>query len=302
MMTIKMDVKHAAVSAGFQGPVRLPCLRNTDSLVNHYRVPMKFFQPFALAAACCAMTAAADGPGIVPLTRAHAHNDYLHQRPLVDALSHGFRSVEADVWLTNGVLLVAHDFDRTSPERTLQKLYLDPLRAFVRTNAAGRGAPSITLLIDVKSDAETTWAALREVLPGYADILARFESNRIETNAVMAIISGNRAEATMRADKIRFAALDGRLPDLETNRSLALVPLISDNWTKQFQWRGQGPLPEEERTKLRALVQRTHAQGRRLRLWAAPDNPGGWKELFDAGVDLLNTDKLAELSEFLRKQ
>lgn len=219
---------------------------------------------------------------------------------MADALEHGFWSVEADVWLTNGVLFVAHDFDKTSKERTLQKLYLDPLRAFVKTNSVVRGAPPLTLLIDVKSEAETTYAALRAVLKGYADILTRFESNRIQTNAVIVIISGNRAEATMRGEAVRFAALDGRLPDLDANPPVALVPLISDNWTKQFQWRGAGELPEQERVRLRDVVRRTHAQGRRLRLWAAPDNVAGWKELSEAGVDLLNTDRLTEMQMFLR--
>ena len=237
-----------------------------------------------------------------PLWRAHAHNDYLHARPLADALAHGFRSVEADIWLTNGALLVAHDFRDTSPEKTLAALYLDPLRAFVRTNAAKGGGQPLTLLIDVKSDAEKTYAVLREVLRGYADILTRFESNAIHTNAVMVIISGARAEATMRAEPVRFAALDGREPDLGKNPSPALVPLVSDNWTKHFQWRGAGPMPEDERSKLRALVRRAHEQGRRLRLWAAPDHPAGWKELSEAGVDLLNTDRLADLENFLRAQ
>ena len=49
-------------------------------------------------------------------------------------------------------------------------------------------------------------------------------------------------------------------------------------------------------------VQRAHSQGRRLRLWAAPDNPGGWTELHDAGVDLFNTDHLAEMETFLGKR
>ena len=239
---------------------------------------------------------------LVPLPQAHSHNDYLHAHPLADALSHGFWSVEADVWLTNGALLVAHDFDKTSPEKTLKKLYLDPLRAFVKTNPAVRGAPPLTLLIDVKSEAESTWAALRDVLKNYADILTRFESNRIETNTVIAIISGNRAEVTMAGEQVRFAALDGRLPDLDRNPPIALVPLVSDNWTKQFQWRGAGPLPDDERAKLRATVQRAHAQGRRLRLWAAPDNLNGWRELRAAGVDLLNTDHLRELESFLRAE
>lgn len=237
-----------------------------------------------------------------PLWRAHAHNDYRHARPLADALAHGFRSVEADIWLTNGALLVAHDFQDVSPEKTLEALYLDPLRAFSRANPRTGRTPPLTLLIDVKSDAEKTYAVLREVLRRYADILTRFETNTIHTNAVMVIISGARAEAVMRAEPVRFAALDGRAPDLEKNPPPALVPLVSDNWTKYFQWRGVGMMPGEERTKLQQLVTRTHAQGRRLRLWAAPDNEAGWRELFEAGVDLLNTDKLADLERFLHAQ
>ena len=253
--------------------------------------------------AVCGLTGLAAGsapsPAPAPLWRAHAHNDYRHARPLADALAHGFRSVEADIWLTNGVLLVAHDFRDTSPAKTLAALYLDPLRAFVRTHSQPRGAHPLTLLIDVKSDAEKTYAVLRDVLRDYADILTRFESNTIHTNAVMVIISGARAEAVMRAEPVRFAAVDGRGPDLDANPPVALVPLVSDNWTKYFQWRGVGPMPGEEREKLRQLVRRTHAQGRRLRLWAAPDHEAGWKELFEAGVDLVNTDKLAELERFL---
>jgi hypothetical protein len=156
------------------------------------------------------------------------------------------------------------------------------------------------LLIDVKSAAGPTYAALRDVLTNYADILTRFESNVIHTNAVMVIISGERAPSVMASEPSRFAAVDGRLPDLATNPPVALVPLISDNWTKQFKWRGMGLMPEDERTKLRELVQQTHVQGRRLRLWAAPDNESGWKELYEAGVDLLNTDHLAEMEKFLR--
>jgi glycerophosphoryl diester phosphodiesterase len=241
----------------------------------------------------------AQSPAPAPLWRAHAHNDYRHARPLADALAHGFRSVEADIWLSNGVLLVAHDFRDTSPEKTLAVLYLDPLRAFFRTNV-WKGGPALTLLIDVKSDAEKTYAVLRDQLRGYADILTRFETNTMHTNAVIVIISGARAEAVLRAEPVRFAALDGREPDLEKNPPVALVPLVSDNWTKHFQWRGTGPMPEAEREKLRQLTRRAHAQGRRLRLWAAPDHEAGWKELFEAGADLVNTDKLAELERFLR--
>ncbi|MBI5384063.1 MAG: hypothetical protein HZA90_05190 [Verrucomicrobia bacterium] len=236
-----------------------------------------------------------------PLPLAHSHNDYEHARPLLDALDHGFCSVEADVWLVEGRLLVAHDRWAVKPERTLQSLYLDPLRERIQRHggAVYRGGPPCLLLIDVKSDAEATYGALREVLLGYTNILTWFTAVSTTTNALTVVLSGNRAVGLLAAETVRYAALDGRLPDLETEVSPHLMPLVSDNWTKVFTWRGQGPFPEAERSKLRAIVRRGHEQGRRLRFWAAPDHPAGWQELRDAGADLLNTDHHAGLREFL---
>jgi hypothetical protein len=238
----------------------------------------------------------------VPLRRAHAHNDYQHTRPLADALEHGFCSIEADIWLVDGELRVAHDLAEARPTRTLQKLYLDPLRQRVRANGGRvfRGGPPCTLLVDVKSDATNTYQVLRLVLRRYEDILTRFEHNRTVTNAVTVILSGNRARELMASEKRRWAAYDGRLPDLELGASPHFIPWISDNWTLHFRWKtGDGLFPEEERLKLRQLVDRVHAQGRSLRLWGAPDTPAGWQVLAEAGVDFINTDDLPGLAAFL---
>src|SRR6266568_639216 len=84
-----------------------------------------------------------------PLIHAHAHNDYEHKRPLFDALDQGFCSVEADIYLVDGELLVAHDRAKVRPERTLQALYLDPLADRVRRNGGRvyRDGPPVVLLI-----------------------------------------------------------------------------------------------------------------------------------------------------------
>src|SRR5690606_7390192 len=75
-----------------------------------------------------------------PLPGAHAHNDYEHARPLLDALEHGFCGIEADIHLRNGELLVGHDPEDLAPERTLEKLYLRPLNDLVKENG-GRVYP-----------------------------------------------------------------------------------------------------------------------------------------------------------------
>src|SRR6516164_9823035 len=137
---------------------------------------------------------AATGP-VVPLIHAHAHNDYEHERPLFDALDHGFCSVEADVFLQKDQLLVGHEAKDLQPERTLEKLYLDSLRVRVRVNHGRvyRDGPTIYLLIDVKTEAKATYKALDKVLARYADILSIVDHGRFEQKAVTAVISGNRA-------------------------------------------------------------------------------------------------------------
>lgn len=58
-------------------------------------------------------------------------------------------------------------------------------------------------------------------------------------------------------------------------------------------------MPAAEQQKLRDLVARAHAQGRMVRFWGSPDCEPLWRAQFEAGVDLINTDKLAALAAFL---
>lgn len=243
----------------------------------------------------------ADEARVVPLPNAHAHNDYEHQRPLLDALDHGFCSVEADIHLVNGELLVAHDRLRVKAERTLQALYLDPLRKRVRENGGKvyKNGPEFTLLIDVKSNAEGTYAVLREVLKQYSDILTEFHPDRTRTKAVTVIISGDRAIQTMAAEQVRYAGVDGRLSDLEGKINRNLMPLVSESWFGNFGWFGAGPIPEKDRKRLEEVARKAHENKVRLRFWATPDNPVFWRTLREKGVDLLNSDNLAKLQEFL---
>lgn len=238
---------------------------------------------FALLALAACSPAAPPVEAPVNKSCLHAHNDYLHARPLFDALDHHACSIEADVHLVDGALLVAHDANQVMPGRTLESLYLDPLRA--------NGTHDITLLIDVKTDARTTYPVLRDTLLRYTDLQITY------------LISGNRDVEQIAGDDARPAAIDGVLADLDLDPPPAsdLVPLVSDDWRKYFTWvGGMEKMPVPERKKLVELVEKAHAQQRRIRFWDTFDLFEVWQELADAGVDLIGADDIEKLDRFLQ--
>jgi hypothetical protein len=170
----------------------------------------------------------------------------------------------------------------------------------------------VTLLIDVKSDATTTYQALSAVLRSstYAPLLTTWtktgENTWQETpGPVRVIISGNRDMSDMLAQPVRYAAYDGRVSDLGDGLPATFMPWISNSWSSVFHWVGSGPMPADERAQLRQIVSEVHAtQGQELRFYGTPDRSkqqylSVWQEERAAGVDWLNTDKLAALQAFL---
>jgi hypothetical protein len=242
----------------------------------------------------------------VPLARAHAHNDYLHQRPLLDALDHGFCSIEADVWASGDELLVAHTLPELRPERILRKLYLAPLakRCAERDGWVYEPGRSVILLIDFKTEDGPTYPLLAKQLAEFRQLFEPRDpgDGRPKVRPVLAVLSGSRKLETVAADADRLCSVDGRPPDLDSDHSADLIPLVSDSWANHFKWQGVGTMPVDERAKLQALVDRTHSQGRKLRFWGAPATEATWEALDDAGVDLLGTDDLDALQRFLAER
>ncbi|MEY2878110.1 MAG: hypothetical protein RLZZ15_490 [Verrucomicrobiota bacterium] len=255
-----------------------------------------------LALAAIAARAAEPSPAVSPAVfRSHSHNDYLQARPLFEALDHHMGSVEADVFLVDGQLLVAHGREQLSPTRTLRGLYLEPLAARCAAQGGGvyRNAPALILLIDIKADSARVFPELLRELAPLAPRLTHWRNGKITPGAITVLLSGDRPRAAVAAQSERFLALDGTLADLDADAPVSLVPLVSASWGTVFKWKGVGAMPDDEREKLRALATRAHAQGRALRFWAAPDRAECWAEQFAAGVDYIHTDQPAALEAFL---
>ena len=228
------------------------------------------------------------------LSRGHAHNDYEHKRPLLEALEYRFGSIEADVFLVDGKLLVGHNRKDLTPERTLEALYLAPLAARIKQNKgfvyAGQ-RETVMLLVDVKEDGANVYSQLKKEIAAHPE----FAKYRL---GVKFVISGDRAKDLIKADNGRPAGIDGRFPDLAKNYTEKQMPLISESYLDHFKWYGTGPMPEAQYKELKMWVDMAHAKGKKIRFWASPDKPAVWQVLKDVGVDYINVDDLAGFSTF----
>src|SRR5688500_18297556 len=182
-----------------------------------------------LCLAAPAQSAEPTATAVVPLAQAHAHNDYAHARPLAGALDHGFCSVEADIFLRDGALLVAHDARDLRGDRTLEQLYLKPLSERVKANGGRvyKNGPRFWLLVDLKTPGEPTYKALHALLERYRDILSTTHDGKHQEGAITVVISGNRPIDLIKSQATRYAGIDGRLADLKSEAPAHLIPMIS---------------------------------------------------------------------------
>ena len=230
----------------------------------------------------------------------HSHNDYAQKRPFWGAYEAGADSIEADVFLVNGDLLVAHSRKELKKENTLRRLYLEPLREVMRKNggrAYSDGKP-LQLLIDLKNG--------KPALDRLVEMVEK-EGYR-ECFDIVKNPSAARLTATGDHSGIAdfFAYPDYVFFDVPPIKKLAdgqykRVPLISHYARAYTKWRS-GEMPEADKAKIRAAVREAHAKGCKFRLWGYPDNPEAWRLAGELGLDYINTDRPAAASAFQRNR
>ncbi len=243
---------------------------------------------------------------VIPLPNAHAHNDYRHQRPLMEALENGFTSIEIDIHAINGDCYVAHDKPlQLREEKKIENLYFKPLVSFIEKNNGeiypGYEGP-FYLMMDFKTDAQANYQALKKALPSIQPYLTSYQNGVQKKGLITIFISGNRPIEMIKNDPQRLVAIDGRPSDLGKGYSSDLMPVISSSYRSHFSWRGRKAMPADELALMEEMVDKTHKENKRLRFWATPEKKVVWKTLKQAGVDLLNTDRLVALREFLLEE
>lgn len=244
------------------------------------------------------LTASAASTSVTVAQKIHAHNDYVQPRPFTNAYEQRADFIEADVWLQDGRLVVSHDKPQAGAP-TLDSLYLKPIVSLFG-QYTDKVSPTrdytFGLVIDVKDNPAEVLpkllTALQERLPCF--------NRSANPRAVQIIISGNRPKIDTYLDYPLLLQFDGRPSEVYDDETLKRVALISDNFRSYSRWDGTGDLPDLDREKLKRVIKRAHSDNKPIRFWAIPDTPNAWKQLKKIGVDIINTDKVAEATVALK--
>ncbi len=222
-----------------------------------------------------------------------AHNDYEKPIPFYSAYHLQAGYIEADIFLQDGRLMVAHTRSEIDTNLTLDSLYLIPLQRSIRKNkgyAYADQQKSLTLMIDLKTDGNSTMQALVNTLNRYPDL--------INANNLKVVISGNVPDPASWEKIPSFIHFDGRPGIAYSPAQLERIQLISTSFP--VKWNGKGVLTTEDRDKITALRDDVHGKGKKIRFWGAPDFENAWIQFMNLQIDIIGSDQISILVPFIK--
>jgi hypothetical protein len=247
---------------------------------------------FLLLSTACAVAQTS----VYTTANAHAHNDYQHEPPLLAAYNNKFGSVEADVYLSEEEVLVAHGERDVSNHKTLEDLYIKPLLAYIKSNNGyvyEDTTRSLILMLDIKSEGAATLNKIVELFSQYPDLT--------QCKTLMILASGNKPLSNTYVSYPSFIWFDGLLSNRYNKEELTRIAVLSDNFREYTSWKGAGDPPAKDWLALQKAVAKGHELGKKVRFWNTPDNEEGWQKTFELGVDFIDTYSIKSLAEYLKK-
>jgi len=232
----------------------------------------------------------------VAQVKIHAHNDYEKPLPLFDALQQHSFSIEADVFLVKGHLLVAHTLKETTKKKTLSSLYINPIIGLFKKYNGSISADSsykTSLVIDIKENGPQILKELVKIIQP----LRTYFDRSINPHAVQLIFSGDRGPISEWKNYPAYFYFDGRPFEEYDQEALNKIAMVSDNYYKYLNARNNNG----DSIKLSAVVKQAHDWNKPFRFWGSPDTETIWKLLKQCGADIINTDKLKECREYFNK-
>jgi Alkaline phosphatase len=226
----------------------------------------------------------------------HSHNDYNRTVPFWEAYSQHCASIEADVFLQDGEILVAHNRKDVTAERSLRKMYIEPIVKTFRENGGRMWKGSddrLQLVVDLKTG---------ESLPGVIALAEEYPDVFTTENGVKIVITGDEPAPDDFGKWPSWLWFDGDFKDGKLNytpEQLKRIAMISTDFRKFARnWNGKGRMINSELEAVTKAIETAHEAGKPIRFWDAPEGTTAYFTLHKLGVDFFNTDYPAQCALF----
>ncbi|MBU2997319.1 alkaline phosphatase [Cellulophaga baltica] len=222
----------------------------------------------------------------------HSHNDYLQDVPFWTAYANGLNSIEADIFLVNDTLKIAHTKEEITANNNLEVLYLNPLKDALKNNIGS--IDQLQLLLDVKSEPISTLNKIISVVEKYPIIT--------HNKNIKIVISGRRPESNSYKNYPDYIWFDHQ--DLDTKLSpenWKKVAMVSTSFNDFSVWGGKGRLTHDDYKRVDSIIKIGKKFKKPFRFWGTPDSKTAWRTFIDLGVDVINTDQPNKCSSYIGK-
>ena len=219
----------------------------------------------------------------------HSHNDYTRTVPFYQAYAQQVSSIEADVFLHDGVLVVGHDVEDLVPEMTFESLYVEPLVTLFARNGgrAWKGSDQrLQLMVELKSETEPTLQAVVALLQRWPEVF----DPAVNPEAVRVTVTGRVPEPADFDRYPAFVRFDGAWDADYTPAQLERIALVSANFRDFSNWNGKGSIIPAELARVEEVIDRAHAWEKPVRFWGAPEGTTVYYTFYNLGIDYINTD------------
>lgn len=226
----------------------------------------------------------------------HSHNDYEQDFPLVTAIQYGASSIEVDVFLFEGEVVVAHDEEDLDLNNRLADLYLDPLLHFEFEKGE-----AFILLIDLKMVGVALLDSLHSELDKRSTLFKKVHVST-ENAPFKVVLSGSVDKQYLLAqDHYSYFHVDGRISDLDLGIDSEIMPIISADFEDVYCYKPGKRIKKSKLDKLLSVINRAHAQGKEIRFWNTKDDEKLWDLLIGLHVDFIGVDHIQQFSRYKEK-
>lgn len=227
----------------------------------------------------------------------HSHNDYKQRVPFYQAYAQQLYSIEADVFLKEGKLLVGHNRENLDVNGNLEDLYINPIVKLFKQNGGHAWKNSdkkLQFVVELKSDTKPTLNKLISKLEKYPKIFDPQEN----PDAVKVVITGKVPAPEDFEEYPDFIFFDGLIDEKYSSRQLDRVAMFSMPLSDYADWNGKGTFISKQKKRVQEVIKKVHELGKPIRFWGTPDEITAWNTFYRMGVDIINTDEIEKCSNF----